>query len=63
MINPGSTVVIRTEKATYSPCLIVATSKDNVTVSFFKGVQRNGKGGWSQETIARKDIKYMSERL
>jgi len=63
MINVGSTVVIRTNKATYSPCRIVKMSSDNVVVSFFSGPPKGKRGGWVTETIPKKDIEHMSERL
>lgn len=68
MITENSTAVIRTTDAIYSPCVVIAVSKENVTVKFFAGMKRDRKTGvfveeHSVETIPRKKIISMSERI
>lgn len=67
MIDKGSTVVLRTCDAIYETCQIVAMSVDNVTVTYFAGMQKDRKTGKANEirpveTIPRKKIVSMSER-
>lgn len=68
MIEKDSTAVVRTIDAIYSPCTIIAVSKENITVTFFAGMKRDRKTGvfveeHSVETIPRKKIISMSERI
>lgn len=68
MISPGSTVILRTKDAIYSPCTIIAISEQSITITY---VARNKKdratGKYSEsrpvETILRKDILSLSSRL
>ncbi len=67
MIEKGSLIVLRTQEAIYSPCIIVAISSGNVTVSYCAGVKKDRSTGRSYaehktETILRKKIVSMSER-
>lgn len=67
MIDKGSLVILRTKDAIYSPCKIVNMSKQDVAVTFFKGMR------WDKEkeryvedrvieVIPRKNIIRISER-
>jgi len=68
-IGKGSTVVLRTKNAIYSTCKIVAMSDENVTVTYFTGMNKDRETGEYYiedrpvETIPRKKIVSMSERL
>lgn len=67
MIGKGSTVILRTVDAIYSPCKVVAMSDDNVTVTYFAGMKKDRKTGKYYEdrpveTIARKKILSLQER-
>lgn len=68
MIQKGSIVILRTNEATYSPCEVLALSKENITITFFAGTRRDRKTGEFQdvhpvETIPIKKVTYLSERL
>ena len=67
MIDTGSTVILRTKKAIYSPCKITKMSKVDVTVTFFKGMTWDKEAQkhveeHAVETIPRKEIVSISER-
>ena len=67
MIQNDSTVVLVTNDAIYSPCKIIAMSRDNVTITYFKGMNKDRKTGEycesrPVETISRKNIASISER-
>lgn len=68
MIREGSTIVLRTNNAIYSPCKVVSISDQNITVTYCAGTKRNRTTGEFQENhpveiIPRKEIISMSERL
>ena len=68
MIQNGSTVIIRTKDAIYSPCKITSITPDNVTVTYYAGSKKDRKTGelyedHPVETISRKNITSISERL
>lgn len=68
MIEKGSTVVLRTIDAIYSPCKIVSMSKENVTVTYFAGNRKDRKTGEfcedrPVEVVPRKKIIVISERI
>lgn len=68
MINEGSIVVIRTNDAIYSTCKIIAINDNNVTVTYFAGMKKDRITkkycrNHQIETISRKKIVSMSERL
>jgi len=67
MITEGSTVILRTTDAIYSPCKVVAISSDNVTVTYFAGTKRNRETGEYKDehpvvTIPKKKIVSLEER-
>lgn len=67
MISKGSTVILRTKDAIYSPCTIVAISSLNITVTYSAGQKKDSRTGrlvksHPIETIPRKEILKMSER-
>ena len=67
MIEKGSTVILRTTDAIYSPCQVISMSKDNVTVTYFAGKKKDRQTGEFAdchivEIIPRKKIVRMSER-
>ncbi len=68
MIKQGSTVVLRTKEAIFSPCKVMAITKENITVTYFAGTKRDRETGeFSEvhpvETISMKNVKYLSERI
>ncbi len=68
MIQIGSTVILRTENAFYSPCKIVRLGTDNITISYYPEIKNDNKTGKiiassKQETISRKKIISMCERI
>lgn len=68
MIEKNSTVVLLTKDAIYCTCKIVAVSMENVTITYFAGMKRDRTTGEFHmqhpvETIPRKNIISMSERL
>lgn len=67
MIEKGSTVILHTEEAIYSPCKVTAISSESVTITYFAGTKRDRKTGEYQdnhlvETISRKKIVSLLER-
>lgn len=67
MIGKGSTVILRTVDAIYSPCKVVSMSGDNVTVTYFAGMKKDRETGRYREdhkveTISRKKILSLQER-
>lgn len=68
MIDKGSTVILRTKDAIYSPCQVLAISKENLTVTYFAGMKKNRETGEFHEerpveTIPRQKIVSLSERV
>lgn len=68
MIEPGSTIILRTKEAIYATCKILAMNKDNIRIAYFTSIQKDRKTGKScgnnvVETIPLKNIVSMSERL
>lgn len=67
MIKRGSTIILRTISAIYSPCKIVALSDESVTVKFFAGMKKDRKTGKMYEDhqieiIPRNKITSLQER-
>lgn len=67
MLRKGSSAVLKTKDAIYSPCEIVNISKDSVTVTYLAGtgIDAKTKKPFEKrpvETIKRKDIISLSER-
>jgi len=68
MIKNGSTVVIITTDATYSPCEIVELGTKNIVVKFCSGTKTNKETGvsvpsFSTDVVRVDKIISMSERL
>jgi len=68
MIQEGSTVILRTDDAIFSPCEVVSLSKNNIVVSYFEGTKkdrRTGKfqGNYKIATIPFGKIVKLEERL
>ena len=61
MIEEGSTVILRTDVAIYSPCRIVALGSDNITVAYFTSTKKD-RGVHKTEVISRRNIVSMLER-
>lgn len=67
MIDTGSLVILRTKDAIYSPCKITRMNKQDVAVTFFKGMRWDKESeryieDHAIETIPRKRIICISER-
>jgi hypothetical protein len=67
MIQKDSVVVLRTKEAVYSTCKIVSMGKENITIKYFTGMQKDNQTGQMRgdhrvETISRKNIVDISER-
>lgn len=68
MIKKDSKIILLTKDAIYSPCKVVSLSADNITITYFAGTRKDRKTGEVYEnrpveTISRKNIVSMSERL
>jgi hypothetical protein len=68
MIQKGSNVVLLTNTENYSPCMVMAINKDNITISYVSEVKRDKRTGQmiakrAVKTIQRKHIRSISERL
>lgn len=68
MVKKGSTVVIHTKDAIYSPCQVVSINDRNVVVQYYAGMKKNRSTGeffedCPMETIPLQKIFYMSERF
>lgn len=67
MIQKGSTAIVRTRNAIYSPCQIVLLHENSVAVEYLAGMKKDSKTGKMVEdrrvdTIPRNQIVSMSER-
>ncbi len=67
MIKEGSTLVITTDNAIFSPCEVLSVGKTGITITYFAGSKRDRQTGKFNEvrpvvTIPFKDIKKVSER-
>jgi hypothetical protein len=67
MIQKGSTVILRTRNAIYSPCEVALLHRNSVAVKYLAGMKKDRKTGKMVEdrrveTISRNDIVSMSER-
>jgi hypothetical protein len=68
MIQEGSTVVLMTDEALFSPCEVVSLSRDNIVVTYFEGMKKDRKtgkvqGSYKTATIPFKKIVKLEERL
>lgn len=66
-IGENSTIILRTKDAIYAPCKIASMSNENITVTYVR-IEKNQKTGKYRavhhtETIPRKNVVRMSERL
>lgn len=67
MIQKGSTVIVRTRNAIYSPCQIALLHAKSIAVTYLKGMKKNRETGemvrdYRVDTIPRNQIISMSER-
>ena len=67
MIKEGSTLILTTENAIFSPCEVVGIGKTGVTITYYAGSKRDRQTGKFNEvrpvvTIPFKDIVKVSER-
>lgn len=67
MIKEGSTLIVTTENAIFSPCKVVSVGKTGLTITYFAGSKRDRQTGKLNEvrpvvTISFKDIVKISER-
>lgn len=68
MIKKGSNVVLQTKDAVYTTCEIIELGAKSITVSYCTGIKKDRKTGKMymerrNDTISRKDIISISERL
>jgi len=68
MISDGTTVILRTEDAIYSPCKIVRINKKSLLISYCPGTTMDKNTGTLKPdrktiSIATKDVLYIKERL
>lgn len=67
MIQRGSTAIVRTKNAIYSPCEIIALNTESVTITYFAGMKKDRKTGKMYEDhpiekISRDKIVSLQER-
>lgn len=67
MIKEGSSVILITKNAIFSPCKILSVGKTGFTITYFAGSKRNRQTGKFDEVrpvviIPFKDIDKISER-